>query len=303
MGVPTERLTAAIAQFAPGASIESISDLKGGISAKSISRLTLALPDGSKDEYTVRVPGEWVAKEPPGYIDREFGLLKKIYSAGVASPKPLYLEPEGVDDRFYVLQYIPGSPYLQPTDPVQYAIAFAELHAQLHDLDLAENGLGEVPYQPTTVRTWKEPNDVRIRETEVLAKLEELGTDDVNPRVFRHSDLWPGNVLWQDGEVSGIVDWEEASIGEPLFDISITRLDLLWVAGWEAVDAFTSHYSSLRKIDMSALPRFDLVASLRLAGGMDTIASAYPPLGRPDITADKLIADLGEFVDRALASV
>jgi aminoglycoside phosphotransferase (APT) family kinase protein len=38
-------------------------------------------------------------------------------------------------------------------------------------------------------------------------------------RVFIHRDFHPGNVLWRDGEVTGVVDWVNASIGSPWADV------------------------------------------------------------------------------------
>jgi aminoglycoside phosphotransferase (APT) family kinase protein len=108
-------------------------------------------------------------------------------------------------------------------------------------------------------------------------------------------------VVWLDGVVSGIVDWENASIGEPLFDLAITRLDLLWVAGWPATEVFTERYLELRPIDGSQLPKFDLAAAMRLGGELELIAPSYPPLGRDDITVETLTRDLAEFVQRALS--
>ena len=295
------RIQAAIAAFAPDASLESIDALEGGVSA-TMAKIVVRFADGPQNKYVVRTPGKWTREEPPGFIEREFAILKAVYRAGVHSPKPVFLEPEGSDDRFYILEYIEGVPDLAPTDAAAYGRTFAELHAQIHGLDLVQHGLRDTRHLPTKIRKLGDASDPRVREAEARAALGQATVlDDVNPPVFRHGDLWPGNVLWLDGEVSGIVDWENASIGEPLFDIAITRLDLLWVAGWEAADAFTERYRSLKAIDSSQLAKFDLVAALRLWGDMELIASSYPPLGRPDITADRLTRDLGAFVDNALA--
>lgn len=38
-----------------------------------------------------------------------------------------------------------------------------------------------------------------------------------------HLDYWPGNVLWLDGKVTAIVDWDFASYGDPALDVAISE--------------------------------------------------------------------------------
>ncbi|HJP83245.1 MAG TPA: phosphotransferase, partial [Fimbriimonadaceae bacterium] len=237
--------------------------LEGGISA-TMAKIVVRFSGGLKQKYVIRTPGKWTTEEPPGFIEREYKILQQVHITAIPSPKPVYLEPPGAVDRFYVLEYIDGAPELEPSDPVAYGQAFAEVQAQIHSLDLQNNGLIGTRHLPTKVRAPDGPSDSRIREGEIRSVLDKFGPiKDLNPTVFRHGDLWPGNLLWLDGRLSGIVDWENASIGEPLFDLAITRLDLLWVAGWVATTAFTEHYLALNPIDSSQLPTFDLVAALR----------------------------------------
>jgi aminoglycoside 2''-phosphotransferase len=37
---------------------------------------------------------------------------------------------------------------------------------------------------------------------------------------FRHGDLWYGNLLIDDGHVTGIIDWEDAALGDPALDLA-----------------------------------------------------------------------------------
>ena len=297
------RLTVAVASFAPGGSIRGIKALEGGISA-TMAKFEVELSDGSPRKYVVRTPGKWTADEPPGFIEREYAILESLHRADIQSPNPVWLEPPGCEDRFYILEYIEGAPDLKPNNPASYGRQFAELHAQTHGLEMERLGLSDTRRLPTKIGNSNELAEPWDREPEIRRALNGANElEDVNAPVFRHGDLWPGNVLWLHGEVSGIVDWENASIGEPLFDLAITRLDLLWVAGWTATDAFTRHYLELNPIEASQLARFDLAAALRLSNELDLIAPSYPPLGRPDIVRETLEQDLNEFVDSALSRI
>jgi aminoglycoside phosphotransferase (APT) family kinase protein len=37
---------------------------------------------------------------------------------------------------------------------------------------------------------------------------------------LRHGDLWPGNLLIDEGQVSGIIDWEDAAVGDHAIDFA-----------------------------------------------------------------------------------
>ena len=64
-----------------------------------------------------------------------------------------------------------------------------------------------------------------------------------NRSVLLHGDFWPGNILWRDGQIVGVIDWEDAAFGDPLADIANTRLELLWAFGVEAMRQFHSSLS------------------------------------------------------------
>jgi aminoglycoside phosphotransferase (APT) family kinase protein len=81
--------------------------------------------------------------------------------------------------------------------------------------------------------------------------------------VLLHGDFWPGNLLWNDGELVGVLDWEEAEIGDPLVDVAVSRLDLLWAFGEEAMDTFTRRYRKQTRLDWRNLARWDLLVALR----------------------------------------
>src|SRR2546425_1097006 len=66
--------------------------------------------------------------------------------------------------------------------------------------------------------------------------------------------------------------------------LAISRLDILWLFGVEAMHDFTQYYQAMTTIDFTNLPYWDLRAALRAAPNLAEWATAYPPLGREDIT-------------------
>lgn len=66
-------------------------------------------------------------------------------------------------------------------------------------------------------------------DLEALVQIDRRLRAETTPRTAVHGDLWFGNVLMRDGEVSGIIDWEAGSIsGEPLRDL--VRFALVYAA-------------------------------------------------------------------------
>jgi hypothetical protein len=100
--------------------------------------------------------------------------------------------------------------------------------------------------------------------------------------------------------MDAIIDWEECATGEPLFDLALARLDLLWVLGHAAVADFTRIYQSLTGVNLLNLPYWDLAVSLRPTAGIEDWARTSPDLGRPDVTCETMIRDHGDLVEQAL---
>jgi aminoglycoside phosphotransferase (APT) family kinase protein len=115
-----------------------------------------------------------------------------------------------------------------------------------------------------------------------------------NESTVVHGDFWPGNTLWQGERLAGVIDWEDAVIGEPLADLANGRLEILWALGSAAMDMFTQGYlERMPEIDATNLPIWDLWADLRLA--------PRTPEWAPDQRTLGLVREKhGQFIAQAL---
>jgi aminoglycoside phosphotransferase (APT) family kinase protein len=114
---------------------------------------------------------------------------------------------------------------------------------------------------------------------------------------FLHRDFQPGNVLWQDGEVTGVVDWVETSTGPADLDVAHCASNLATLHGAEAGSAFAEAYAAAGgelAADRDARVYWrllDLVGFLP-AGGResgateDTTRATWRAHGRDDLTVD-----------------
>jgi aminoglycoside phosphotransferase (APT) family kinase protein len=115
-----------------------------------------------------------------------------------------------------------------------------------------------------------------------------------------HGDYWPGNVLWKNGALVGVIDWEDSQLGDPIADLAISRLDVLWAFGEGAMHELTACYQRTANIDLTDLPYWDLDAALRPVCNIAEWASSWHELGRPDVTEATLREGHRQFVAQAL---
>ena len=94
-----------------------------------------------------------------------------------------------------------------------------------------------------------------------------------NTPVVLHGDYWPGNTLWQDGRLTAVIDWEDTRRGDPLFDVSNARFEILMLFGAESMDVFTRHYEFLNPVDAGCLPWWDVYTAFRVVNKLDFLAT------------------------------
>jgi aminoglycoside phosphotransferase (APT) family kinase protein len=187
---------------------------------------------------------------------QELRLLTRLQDTGLPVPRPL-----GLVGDVAVTEWVEGEADLAPP-----AAPMAQVLTRIHRLGIELSGLPPA-----------------------------AGPAPINPPALLHGDLWPGNVLWRQGRLAAVIDWEDASAGDPLADLANSRLEMLWARGADAMRAFTSAYRSTMDLDYTALPRWDRhVAARRAAriGGW----------GLPRERLRRMRAQLGWFARQAEAA-
>ncbi|HEY6410286.1 MAG TPA: phosphotransferase, partial [Ktedonobacteraceae bacterium] len=163
-----------------------------------------------------------------------------------------------------------GKPEFAPSHVPDLILQLATQLFLIHQLDCSQLDLSFLPQQ-ATIYTEK----LRARPAHMDESLDEGHIRDVleaawpfpqqNTTVLLHGDYWPGNILWKDGQLVTIIDWEDAALGDPLADVANSRLEILWAFGIDAMHSFTQQYQSMTTIDFTNLTLWDLCAALRPA--------------------------------------
>jgi aminoglycoside phosphotransferase (APT) family kinase protein len=226
--------------------------------------LELASRDGLR-RVVVRAHGEFDRARDPDLAEHEFELLRALENAGIDAPRALWFDASAtlLPTPYLVVDYIDGSPVLETRDPLALAREMARSLAAIHRLDVPVlDWLPDVADRVAWLLARTGPDEFEAR-----AALERHWPPAVeHPGVLLHGDFWPGNLLWRGDRLVGVIDWEDAAQGTPLADVAIARLELLWLWGERAMDAFTAHYAASTAVDLAALPLWDLHAVLRPAG-------------------------------------
>jgi aminoglycoside phosphotransferase (APT) family kinase protein len=238
-------------------------------------------------------------------------LLALCKSANIPVPTPCFL---GEKEAALVLEYIEGTVDFAPRDSSSLLRQMAEQLARIHQVCTGADCDFDCDFLPrlsdSLAHSLAEPPeelDVALDEPYLRSVLCELWPWPCNRDRLLHGDYWPGNILWRDQRLAAVIDWEEATLGDPLADVAITRLDLWWAFGESAMHTFTEYYRECSSIelDWSQLAAWDLAVALRPMSNLARWATAYqkPPIARSDITYDSMRETHRRFTLQALAKL
>lgn len=238
-----------------GAKLRTMVRLAGGVSA-DVYRLDLDLSDGGATSLVLRVHG---ASHSGLSAEVEYLLLQALHRGGVPVPKPLLVDVSGsvLADPFLVMSFVDGTSAVPAAQENRHIDVMADVLAEIHALPTA--GLPALParndplpevldYLPDSAE-WE---DLRAH----LRSLTDTGYVE-SPKLL-HGDFWPENLLWKNGNVEAILDWEDAALGDPLSDVACCRLELRYKFGLAAMQRFTEAYARRRIVDGERLALWEV---------------------------------------------
>jgi aminoglycoside phosphotransferase (APT) family kinase protein len=227
--------------------------------------------------------------------EREPWVLSTLDGLGGLAPRLLAHSSDG-DRPWLVISRLPGCADIRPRDParsaVQLGVALARIHATPLRLLTGFQTVFEQPGGSATRLVGPATDAVHDRWPEIAAA----------PMVLTHDDFWSGNVTWDNGIISGVVDWSGAATGPPGFDIGWCRLDLYLLFDEQIADEFLRSYAAAAGLAPSDPTLWDLWAVARSYETVETWAANYGPLGRSDLTEAALRRRHTEWTTRLLSS-
>ncbi|MGV3525402.1 MAG: phosphotransferase family protein [Candidatus Sericytochromatia bacterium] len=281
-------LAQGLASLLPGRQLVRAWPLGGGISAQTTA-CELRGPDGPLQRVVLRQLGARVLAQRPDAALTEARILEALAPVGVAAPRLLACDPDGshLGTPSLVMTHLPGRPDNNPADPDHALRQMAEELARIHQVR-ALPGLA-LPQQTDVLELHVKRSLGEMAHERLGGPLREVlqaawpWTPD-NPSTLLHGDFWPGNLLWSEGRLTAVVDWEDAAWGDPLADLAQARLDLFWRWGAEGMALFTAHYLCCHPLVTRQLPLWDAAAALRPLGRLAEWAEGWRQLGGPVLT-------------------
>ena len=276
--------------------------LAGGIDTATYA-LRLERGGGAR-ELVVRIYRDWEG-DAGAAVRRLHEVLTAVEAVSTLAPRPILADGAGelIGEPLIVMSFLPGAPQ-PPTgqDDVwaeQLATAMADFHAvPLKRLpnDFPRDGTAA----ERLARVLARDPDVRDALWDTVAsRLTTIAAHVVaNPPVLIHSDFWFGNTIWQEGRLTGIIDWDGARIADPARDVASARNDLALLSGARVADVFLARYVSERG-PLRDLAFWDLLSSLPAIRWLPHWVEGYTELGL-DLSLPAARARLESWIADAL---
>lgn len=272
--------------------------LSGGAFTEVFSFTLTGAPEAWAGPLVLRLYSQTDDRDQPRL---ELAIQNGAAEAGFPAPRVLiaHCEPDVVGQMFVVMERMPGRAFLRgirwdqfardfPRVVVGWPAALARLQKRLHELDPSSvlKAAGAQSLTPSGVST-------RRHLAFVEGHLEEFGgagardalawiranepAQPASPSVV-HGDLWPANVLMRRGEVTGVVDWNVAAVGDPALDVGFAKAGLalipapfpppspirqgLSVAGRSVASRFHDAYNELRPVAAERVQYYEALRCL-----------------------------------------
>ncbi len=194
----------------------------------------------------------------------EFRLLEILKADGLPVADALYLS-EAHQPSFLITSFVEGSSGLGDKPIPAFSRTLADILHSIHSTDLGKYDLSFLPDIDDAMAGGRDAQSLEQREIQAAMR-RALPRVQFNAPALLHGDFWPGNLLWKDGALSAIIDWEDAMLGDPLADLGKSRLEILWALDAAAMEAYTARYLQVnRTLNAAALPFWDLWGAARLS--------------------------------------
>lgn len=303
--ITREALTRWLAARRPGAEVEHLETP----STSGFSAETLIFRAGGAD-YVAKVAPTGYQIFPEPRFEEQYRVLRELHARGLAVPEVFWYEPDPglLGAPFFVMEAAAGRapsdmpPYHQAgwvteIPPSERAAlwdsglrAMANVHAQpVEGLEYVD----QTAYGPTGLAQrlnyyehylhWAYDGKVPLAER-ALEWLRAHRPDEERPPALLWGDSRIGNLLFVDGEVNAILDWEMVTLGQPEEDLAwylyldrhhYTAVGLPPLEGFPTREQTVARYTELLGRPLANLRYYEVLSGLKFAVVMARIGQLF----------------------------
>ncbi|ANU15968.1 hypothetical protein BBI11_02310 [Planococcus maritimus] len=279
----------------PGAALEEAVPLKGGTS--SLLYEIRANKDGERQSLVLRLhhKGEWLDQEPD-LAKHEAMSLELAEKAGISAPRVLAFDESGEACGMpaVLMTKVPGTVILPPSYDAAWLEGLAETLAEIH-----RHKAEGFPYEYFAY------NDARRLERPKWSRVEgdwmrafyivAAGGPPVEYGLI-HRDYHPGNILWESGRVSGVVDWVNTCLGPAGVDVGHCRVNLAQLYGTRVANEFLAAYERHAGPSFTYDPYWDLLSLIDTLDGSPAVYPGWKEFGLSGLSDELVRYRLDEYL-------
>lgn len=281
--------------------------------------------DGSRDEYILKVAPFGVRRSGNTDVYRQVPLLNALVSAGLPVPDVPYSSPEETElgSPYIIMERLPGRTFVvwmphstfrpEETGLIwrQAAKALAQIHK--YEWQPALLNWSRVRELSEELSFWasilaKSDNKTWLAKGRKLAAQLEGMPPAPGPIGVVHGDYQPGNLLFANTKLTGIIDWELAFIGSQNLDLGWLLMmgdTAAWHENWQPVcnvsaEELVSIYEKERGQKVENKEWFEALACYRL-GAIATLNIGLHQRGkRTDEFWERMIGSVDTLFERGI---
>ena len=192
--------------------------------------------------------------KPDGLVDSnaadEFQIIQAVHAAGVPVPQPLAVEADArvLGASFIVVSRIDGRNIGDSNEVFEpsraFALGLARALAKLHQIpqerlgDVIAGGKVSTPERlrrelDVMEETWRAFDSPSITFEQACNWLRNHLEYADGPRSIIHCDVGCHNMLCKDGELTALLDWETAAVGNAAQDLAYSHPTVTQIMPWE----------------------------------------------------------------------
>jgi aminoglycoside phosphotransferase (APT) family kinase protein len=265
------------------------------------SNLTYLIRIGGRECVLRRAPLGPVAPKAHD-MAREFRVLSAVHPVFPEAPATYLLceDPEVIGAVFFIMErrhghvlrdQIPEEIVSIPDYPERVSEAFIDCMARLHSIDLESNGLTALGKPSGFVERqvhgwadrWNRAQTEELPAMDDVIRWLEQNLPASGSATLVHNDYKLDNVMLAgDGaRIEAVLDWEMATVGDPLADVGLTLCYWAWAnapqvqvagipaitsqPGWYTRDQFVERYARRTGRDLSRIGYYEVLGVFKLA--------------------------------------